>query len=102
MKTATTLHRLSTRQTSTRIQADRSVAKGLQIRNVLIPIDFSATSLEEIQCGLPLIKPFGPDLHLVHFFELDHPLSSMLPMPLILPEAEVGERVRHHLKDVAK
>jgi nucleotide-binding universal stress UspA family protein len=102
MKTATTLHRLSTRQTSTRIQSDRSVAKGLQIRNVLIPIDFSATSLEAIECALPLIKRFGADLHLVHVFELDHPPSSMLPMPLILPEAEVGKRVRHHLKDVGK
>jgi nucleotide-binding universal stress UspA family protein len=101
MKTATIPRRLSTRRTSTRVQTDRSVAKGLQIRNVLVPIDFSATSLEAIEWALPLIKRFGADLHLVHVFELDYPLSSMVAMPLIVPELEVGKRVRRHLKDVA-
>jgi nucleotide-binding universal stress UspA family protein len=101
MKTATISRRLSTRRTSTRVQTDRSVAKGLQIRNVLVPIDFSATSLEAIEWALPLIKRFGADLHLVHVFELDYPLSSMVAMPLIVPELEVGKRVRRHLKDVA-
>jgi nucleotide-binding universal stress UspA family protein len=102
MKTATIPRSLSTRRTSTRIQTDRSVAKGLQIRNVLVPIDFSTTSLEAIECALPLIKRFGADLHLVHVFELDYPLSSMVAMPLIVPELEVGKRVRRHLKDVAR
>jgi nucleotide-binding universal stress UspA family protein len=51
---------------------------------------------------LPLIKRFGADLHLVHVFELDYPLSSMVAMPLIVPELGVGKRVRRHLKDVAR
>src|ERR1700731_1630921 len=102
MKTATIPGRLSPRQTSTCIQTGRSAAKGLQIRNVLVPIDFSATSLEAIECALPLIKRFGADLHLVHVFELDYPLSSMVAEPLIVPELEVGKRVRRHLKDLAR
>ena len=40
----------------------------LQVRNVLVAIDFSAPSLEAIEAALPLIKHFEADLHLVHVF----------------------------------
>src|SRR6476646_7297852 len=65
--------------------AKRSTPAKLQIRNVLVPIDFSAPSLEAIEAALPLMKHFGADLHLVHVFEL-----------------EVGQQVRRQLRDVAK
>jgi nucleotide-binding universal stress UspA family protein len=81
--------------------AKRSTPAKLQIRNVLVPIDFSAPSLEAIEAALPLIKHFGADLHLVHVFEPDYPASSMVAIPLVVPELEVGERVRR-LRDVAK
>ena len=74
--------------------AKRSTPAKLQIRNVLVPIDFSAPSLEAIEAALPLIKHFGADLHLVHVFEPDYPASSMVAIPLVVPELEVGERVR--------
>ena len=61
-----------------------------------------APSLEAIEFALPLLKQFGADLHLVHVFAPDYPLASMAAMPLIVPELEVGKRVRRHLKDVAK
>jgi nucleotide-binding universal stress UspA family protein len=69
--------------------------------NVLVPIDFSGRSLEAVEFALPLLKQFGADLHLVHVFEPDYPLSSMAAMPLIVPELEMGRRVRRHLKQVA-
>ena len=81
--------------------AKRSTSATLQIRNVLVAIDFSAPSLEAIEAALPLIKHFGADLHLVHVFEPDYPASSMVAIPLVVPELEVGERVRR-LRDVAK
>jgi nucleotide-binding universal stress UspA family protein len=81
--------------------AKRSTPAKLQIRNVLVPIDFSAPSLEAIEAALPLIKHFGADLHLVHVFEPDYPASSMVAIPLVVPELEVGERVRR-LRDVAE
>jgi nucleotide-binding universal stress UspA family protein len=71
------------------------------LRNVLVPIDFSAPSLEAIEAALPLIKHFGADLHLVHVFEPDYPASSMVAIPLVVPELEVGQRVRRRLRDVA-
>src|SRR5438874_10665333 len=58
--------------------AKRSTPAALQIRNVLVAIDFSAPSLEAIEAALPLIKHFGADLHLVHVFEPDYPASSMV------------------------
>jgi nucleotide-binding universal stress UspA family protein len=81
--------------------AKRSTPAAQQIRNVLVAIDFSAPSLEAIEAALPLIKHFGADLNLVHVFEPDHPASSMVAIPLVVPELEVGEGVRRQLRDVA-
>lgn len=58
--------------------------------------------MEAVELALPLLKRFGANLHLVHVFEPDYPLASMKAMPLIVPELEVGKRVRRHLKEVAK
>src|SRR6202035_5741230 len=102
MKTATLPTRLAVRRSSIRKRTKKAGVQDLQVRNVLIPIDFSKPSLEPIEYALPLIKRFGAALHLVHVFEPDYPLSSMVAMPLIVPELEVGRRVRRHLKDVAK
>jgi nucleotide-binding universal stress UspA family protein len=78
------------------------VNKGVRIRNLLVPIDFSPSSLEAVEFALPLLKKFGAALHLLHVFEPDYPLAAMAAMPLIVPELEVGRRVRRHLRDVAK
>jgi nucleotide-binding universal stress UspA family protein len=102
MKTATLPRSRSTRRISCRIESTIPKASGVKIKNVLVPTDFSEPSLEAIEFALPLLKQFGADLHLVHVFAPDYPLASMAAMPLIVPELEVGRRVRRHLKDVAK
>lgn len=51
---------------------------------------------------LPLIKQFGAELHLIHVFERDYPLSSMAALPLVVPELEVGRRARTQLKNMAR
>jgi nucleotide-binding universal stress UspA family protein len=102
MKRVTLTSRPNVQQIAKRIQTDLTAAKRLQIRNVLVPIDFSEPSLEAIEFALPLLKQFGAELHLVHVFEPDYPLSSLMTMPLIVPELEADKRVRRHLKDVAK
>ena len=102
MKTAHLQIRPKATQTAAGPRAKRDGNKPLEIHNVLVPIDFSEPSLEAIEFALPLLKQFGADLHLVHVFEPDYPLASMAAMPLIVPELEVGKRVRRHLKDVAK
>src|ERR1700676_930839 len=102
MKTATLPTSRSMRRISCRIRSTIPRASGVNIKNVLVPIDFSKRSLEAIEFALPLLKQLGADLHLAHVVAPDYPLASMAVMPLIVPELEVGRRVRRHLKDVAK
>jgi nucleotide-binding universal stress UspA family protein len=102
MKTATIQGARRNRRVSVRTRSTISRAAGVRIDNVLVPVDFSKRSLEAIEFALPLLKQLGADLHLVHVFAPDYPLASMTAMPLIVPEMEVGSRVRRHLKAVAK
>lgn len=74
----------------------------MKVEHVLVPIDFSERSLKAIEFGLPLLKSLGADLQLVHVLAPDYPLASMAAMPLIVPELEVGQRVRRRLRDVAR
>ena len=101
MKTATLPTRQRSRIVSSRIRPENPKAPEIKISNVLVPIDFSEPSLRAIELALPLVKRLGAELHFVHVFEPDYPLAGMVAMPLIVPELEVGRRVRRHLKDVA-
>ena len=102
MKTATPARTAKSGQTAVRSRVQRDGAAPLQIRSVLVPIDFSKPSLQAVECAIPLAKRFGAQLHLAHVFAPDYPLASMAAMPLIVPELEVGKRVRRHLRNVAK
>lgn len=74
----------------------------MQIRRVLVPIDFSQSSRDAIEFALPLLKGFDAELHLAHVVPPDSPLSGLADLPLVVPEIEIGRRVRTHLKDAAK
>jgi nucleotide-binding universal stress UspA family protein len=87
---------------SGRDQTSKQDRQALQIRNVLVPVDFSAPSLSAVQFALPLIKHFGADLHLVHVFATDHPFSGLVGMPFVLPELEISRSIDGQLKDVAQ
>jgi nucleotide-binding universal stress UspA family protein len=102
MKTTTISRSRQDRRGSSRARPAISRAPGIKITNVLVPIDFSERSLEAVEFALPLLKRFGADLHLVHVSEPDYPFACMTAMPLIVPELEVGQRVRRHLKDIAR
>jgi nucleotide-binding universal stress UspA family protein len=83
-------------------QITKRGGQALQIRNVLVPVDFSAPSLGALEFALPLVKQFGADLHLVHVFATDHPFSGLVGMPFVLPEFEISRSVHEQLKDVAR
>jgi nucleotide-binding universal stress UspA family protein len=92
------------RRVSTSAASKRATfrTKESQIRNVLVPIDFSQPSLDAIESALPLVKLFGAELHLVHVVPPDYPLSSLAGLPMVVPELEIGRRIRTRLKDAAK
>jgi nucleotide-binding universal stress UspA family protein len=102
MKTAAFSERRRSSQISTGAKVDDLSRKRLQIRKVLVPVDFSPPSLSAVQLALPLIAKFGASPHLVHVFPADSPFTGLVAMPFVLPEVEVNRSVRRHLKDVAK
>lgn len=74
----------------------------LRVRNVLVPVDFSEPSLSAVEFALPLIAKFGADLHLVHVFAKDYPITGLVAMPFVLPELEISRSIHEQLKNVAK
>lgn len=72
------------------------------MKNILVPIDFSERSRETLGIAKSIAKQFGAELHLAHVYEPDYPLVNMMAIPIALPPVQVAQRVRRHLKDVAK
>jgi nucleotide-binding universal stress UspA family protein len=102
MKTATLPVTRRFPRTSCRIGPRITKAANLKIKNVLVPIDFSERSLDALETALRLTKRIGAQLHLIHVYEPDYPLTTVMAMPIVLPPAQVAQGVRRHLKDVAK
>jgi len=102
MRTETRPANTSRSQTSKRDVANKQDPQALQIRNVLVPVDFSAPSLRVLEFAVPLIKHFGADLHLVHVFATDHPFTGLVGMPFVLPELEISRSIDGQLKNVAQ
>ena len=102
MKTVNLSNRRNVRRIGARAQTADLRHQVPKIRNVLVPIDFSSASLGALEFALPLLKKLRTNLDLVHVFEPNYSLTSMLAVPLIVSESQVGKRIRRHLKDVAK
>jgi nucleotide-binding universal stress UspA family protein len=94
--------RKSRSRISKRDQTSEQDREALQIRNALMPVDFSAPSLSAVQFALPLIAKFGASPHLVHVFSADSPFTGLVGMPFVLPELDIRRSVYRHLKAVAK
>jgi nucleotide-binding universal stress UspA family protein len=102
MKTETSPPSTFNSQISIGDRSDKQGQQALQIRNILVPVDFSAPSLRALEFALPLVRHFGADLHLVHVFATDHPFSGLVGMPFVLPELEISQSLHEQLKDVAR
>ena len=100
MKTSAILNTSNIRGAALPIR-NGAIHDSLQVRSILVPTDFSASSLTAIECALPLLKSLKAELHLVHVSERDYPLADMAAIPLILPESAITPRVRRHLHRVA-
>jgi nucleotide-binding universal stress UspA family protein len=102
MTSKTNLAKKSRPQISRRDRVIKKDRQPLQIRNALVPVDFSVPSLSAVEFAVPLIKEFGADLHLVHVFASDYPITALAALPLVLPEVEIDQSVHRQLKDVGK
>ena len=96
-----TRYRLSVRPRLRTMSAARAI-KRLQIKKILVPIDFSPASHEAIKFSLPLQKKFGAELHLVHVTADEVPMASLAAMPIALSETESAAYAHIHLRRSAK
>ena len=93
---------MKTIQTST----SPKLGKGLRIRNILVPIDFSETSIRAIETAKGLARRFGASVHLANIHESYYPgsfLESEIPFagaPLTYLE-NTRESAERHLIDLA-
>lgn len=100
MKTATLSSRTWTDRASTLAQPAGERMKPLQIRNVLVPVDFSDASLQAVDFACPLVRQFGANMHMVHLLE-SHFSPSTAAIPLMIPALEVARGIRRQLGEIA-
>jgi len=76
------------------------------IRNILVPIDFSEMSIEAINAATPLAKRFAAAIHLAHVRQFDYadfaaPAPPLVPFSLMRHEQDGDERVIKELTALA-
>ena len=57
----------------------------LEIRKILVPVDFSDHSQRALDEAIGLAKVFGSELHLLHCYQI-HP-TAIAPYGIVVPEA---------------
>jgi nucleotide-binding universal stress UspA family protein len=68
---------------------------------ILVPIDFSRSSLKAIPYALAISRQFGADVHLLHVTDVtQQPPPSLLTLP-VLPQAEWNQRFMKRLQALA-
>jgi nucleotide-binding universal stress UspA family protein len=102
MKTETLTIKPPKLPASRRSRVAKKSLGSLKIKNVLVPLDFSPASHAAIRFALPFLKRFGANLHLVHVLPSDSPLSGVADLPMVIPDVEIGRRIRRDLGDVAQ
>jgi len=102
MKTATLPIAEPRLRITCRVRPRITKTSGIRIKSILVPTDFSRHSLETLGLASALAKQFGADLHFVHVYEPDLPMTTVMAMPLSLPPVRVTPGIRRHLREVAK
>ena len=82
--------------------------KKLNIKNILVPIDFSRMSIQAIELAKAFAKRFGATVHLAHAHEFFYPAgfagpaSPILPYPVLTYDSESEKRAGRELIEIAK
>jgi nucleotide-binding universal stress UspA family protein len=59
--------------------------KKLNIRNIVVPVDFSKMSVQAIPIATQLARRFGASIHLAHVREFNYVTDFVAPVPPIVP-----------------
>jgi nucleotide-binding universal stress UspA family protein len=81
--------------------------KRTNIRNILVPVDFSEMSGPAIENAQRLAQRFGATIHLVHVHEYSYPVGFMapgapVPMSMITFREDTAERIADQFGTLAK
>jgi nucleotide-binding universal stress UspA family protein len=81
--------------------------KKSDIRNILVPVDFSEMSGPAIETAQRLAKRFGAAVHLVHVHEYYYPVGFMapgapVPMSMVTFREDTAERIADQFRALAK
>jgi nucleotide-binding universal stress UspA family protein len=81
--------------------------KRTDIRNILVPVDFSEMSGPAIETAQRLAKRFGAAVHLVHVHEYYYPVGFMapgapVPMSMVTFREDTAERIGDEFRALAK
>jgi len=77
-------------------------ASGVQVKKVLVPIDFSESSLEALKYAVAFAGQFGASFCLVHVVEPASFLNDVRNVPLAVSDGEVANKLHHKLVMMAR
>jgi len=72
----------------------------LNVRNVLVPVDFSENAQAAVQYAGDLARNFGAKLHLLHVVEPASFLNDLRNVPIAIDDDEVATRAESELRVV--
>lgn len=78
------------------------VRPNVEIRRILVPVDFTDVSQQIFGYAISLSKQFNAELDLVHVLEPFYSMPRTLGLPLVASDLELEQSVRHHLHEVAR
>jgi nucleotide-binding universal stress UspA family protein len=77
----------------------RAARRGLSIRKILVPTDFSESSLKALKYARALAKQFRATLHLVNVFDVQFEAPSLAPF--YATDDEIQRRLGQRLRTIA-
>jgi len=77
-------------------------ASGVQVKKVLVPIDFSESSLKALKYAVAFAGQFGASICLVHVVEPASFLDDVHNVPLAVSDREVANKLHHKLVMLAR
>lgn len=88
------------KQTRKRAWFDRSTSLP-KLKRILVPIDFSESSLKALRYAVPFAERFGATIYLVHIIETSFFIADVQNIALALPQSKLVENAREKLFSLA-
>jgi universal stress protein A len=75
--------------------------RALDVRTILVPVDFSENAEAALQCAADLAQKFGAKLHLLHVVEPASFVNDLRNVPIAISDEEVAKRAQAELESLA-